>query len=149
MNSDSQVKELNIYHEVNLPLEVFCLVNLNILRVNGTPFVSHIPLGDNTIINGLSPLVSRLNQLSILSLINTTASYIHPQSLALLTNITLLEIDNCGLHEIPSTISLLNYLEQLRLPNNHLDSMPQTTGNFNKLLIINNVLLFTNEKRNN
>ncbi len=107
----------------------FYLVHLHTLRVNGTPFVSKSELDDNNISTGLSPLISRLNKLTVLSLINTTASYIPNQALAVLTNITKLEIDNCSLYEIPSSISLLTKLEELRLPNNHLHSMPQNTGN--------------------
>jgi len=128
MNSDSQVEELNIYHQINLPLDVFCLIHLQTLRVNGTPFVSHFELDDDIISTGLSPLISRLNQLRVLSLINTTASYIHHQALAVLTNITILEIENCGLLEIPSTISLLTNLQELRLPKNHLHLMPHNTA---------------------
>jgi Leucine-rich repeat (LRR) protein len=148
MNSASQVEELNIYHQTNLPLDVFCLIHLQTLRVNGTPFVSQFELDDGIISTGLSPLISRLNQLRVLSLINTTVSYIPPQALAVLTDITILEIENCGLREIPSTISFLTNLEELRLPNNHLNSIPQNTGNFSKSLINNHVLLFRNHKRN-
>jgi Leucine-rich repeat (LRR) protein len=129
MNSNSQVEELSIYHEIGLPLDVFCLVHLRTLRVNGTPFISKSELDDNQISTGLSPLIGRLNKLTVLSLINTAASYIPNQALAVLTNITKLEIDNCGLYEIPSSISLLTKLEELRLPNNHLHSIPQNTGN--------------------
>ena len=39
MNSSSQIEELNIFHEVQLPIDVFCLVSLHTLQVNGTPFV--------------------------------------------------------------------------------------------------------------
>jgi Leucine-rich repeat (LRR) protein len=146
MNSNSQVEELYIYHEINLPLDVFCLIHLNILRVNGTPFVSQ--LNNEIISTGLSPLIIRLNQLRVLSLINTTSSYIPDQSLALLTNITILEIENCGLREIPSTISFLINLQELRLPKNHLNSIPQNIGNFSKSLINNHEFLFRNKKMN-
>lgn len=129
MNSQSQVEELSIYQEVNLPLDVFCLIHLQTLRVNATPFLPHYQPDDNTAVTGLSPLISQLKELSVLSLTNTTAHYIPPQALAVLTNITILEIDNCGLIEIPSTISLLTKLEQLRLPHNHLYSIPEYTGN--------------------
>lgn len=126
MNAASQVEELSIYRETNLPLDVFCLVNLHTLRVNGTPFVPHLDTNFPSQSNILPHHISRLNRLRVLSLVNTTASYIHPQSLAVLTNITILEIDNCGLREIPSTISLLTNLQQLRLPNNQLHFMPET-----------------------
>jgi len=139
MNTASQIEELSIYHEINLSFDVFCLVNLHTLRVNGTPFVSRFELDDDYISTGLSPLISRLNKLRILSLVNTTASHIPHHSLAVLTNITILEVDNCGLLEIPSTISLLTNLQQLRLPNNHLHSMPDNTGKFRRLLIKKNV----------
>ena len=132
MNSNSQVEELNIYHQISLPLDVFCLVHLHTLRVNGTRFISRSELGDNNISTGLSPLISHLTKLTVLSLINTTASHIPNHALAVLTNLTKLEIDNCNLYEIPSSISLLTKLEELRLPNNHLYSMPQTTGNSRK-----------------
>jgi Leucine-rich repeat (LRR) protein len=125
MNSDSQVEELSIYHQVNLTFDVFCLVHLQTLRINGTPFVSRFELDDNTVSTGLSPLISRLNKLRVLSLINTTASYIPHQALSALTNITTLEIENCGLREIPPTIALLTNIQQIRLPKNHLRSMPQ------------------------
>jgi Leucine-rich repeat (LRR) protein len=148
MNSASQVEELSIVHQVNLPLDVFCLVHLHTLRVNGTPFVRQFELDDNTISTGLSPLIGRLNRLRVLSLVNTTASYIPHQALALLTNITILEIDNCGLHEIPSTLSLLTKLQQLRLPKNQLHSIPQNTGNCSKSLINNNVFLLRNDRKN-
>jgi len=148
MNSASQVEELSIYHQINLPLDVFCLVHLHTLRVNATPFVSRFELDDDTISTGLSPLISRLNKLRVLSLTNTTASHIPHHALAVLTNITILEIDNCGLLEIPPTISLLTNLQQLRLPNNHLHSMPQHTGNFSTSLINRNVFLFRNDRRN-
>lgn len=128
MNSASQVEELSVYHQSYLPLDVFCLVHLHTLRVNGTPFLSRFELDDDSVSTGLSPLISRLTRLRVLSLINTTASYIPPQALAVLTNLTVLEIDNCGLHEIPSTISLLTNLQQLRLPKNNLHFMPQNTG---------------------
>ncbi|CAF3331190.1 unnamed protein product [Rotaria socialis] len=62
MNSVSQVEELSIYHQINLPLDVFCHVDLRTLRVNGTPFVSQFEFDDDTISTGLSPLISRLNQ---------------------------------------------------------------------------------------
>jgi Leucine-rich repeat (LRR) protein len=128
MNSDSQVEELSIYHQTNLPLDVFCLIHLHTLRVNSTPFVSQFQFDDDIISIGLSPLISRLNQLRVLSLINTRVSYIPPQALAVLTNITILEIDNCGLREIPPTISFLTNLQELRLPNNDLHSIPQNTA---------------------
>lgn len=130
MNAASQVEELSIFREVDLPLDVFCLVHLQTLRVNGTPFVAHFDIDDNLVPTGLSPLIGRLTRLRVLSLVNTTASYFPPQALAPLTNITFLEIENCGLREIPSTITSLINLQQLRLPKNHLHSMPQTTGNF-------------------
>jgi Leucine-rich repeat (LRR) protein len=132
MNSDSQVEELSIYHQTNLPLDVFCLIHLHTLRVNSTPFVSQFQFDDDIISIGLSPLISRLNQLRVLSLINTRVSYIPPQALAVLTNITILEIEDCGLREIPPTISFLTNLQELRLPNNDLHSIPQNTGNFSK-----------------
>lgn len=128
MNSNSQVEELSIYHEISLPLDVFCLVNLHTLQVNSTPFVARFEPNDPSISTGLSPLISRLTKLTILSLVNTTASYIPDHALAVLTNITKLEIANCGLFEIPPSISLLTNLEELRLPNNHLHSMPQNTA---------------------
>jgi hypothetical protein len=134
MNSASQVEELSIFREVDLPLDVFCLINLQTLRVNGTPFVAHFDIDDNLVPTGLSPLISRLTRLRVLSLVNTTASYIPPQALTQLTNITFLEVENCGLREIPSTISMLTNLQQLRLPKNHLYSMPQSIGNFRILL---------------
>ncbi|CAF2120573.1 unnamed protein product [Rotaria magnacalcarata] len=142
MNTASQVEELSIYHQIQLPLDVFCLVHLRTLRVNSTPFVSQFELDDNTISTSLSPLISRLNQVRVLSLINTTASHIPSQALAVLTNITILEIENCGLREIPSTISLLTNLQQLRLPKNNLHSIPHSTGNFSKSLINNSVFSF-------
>jgi len=106
----------------------FCLINLHTLRVNSTPFVSKFELDDDIISTGLSPLISRLNRLRVLSLINTTASHIPHQALAALTNITILQIENCGLLEIPPTISLLTKIQELRLPKNHLHSMPQNTA---------------------
>ena len=132
MNSASQVEELSIYNEVNLTHNVFCLVNLHTLRVNGTPFVPRFELDDDSISTGLSPLISRLTQLRVLSLISTTASSIPHQALAKLTNITFLQIENCGLHEIPPTISLLTNIQQLRLPKNRLHSIPEVVGNFIK-----------------
>lgn len=147
MNSESHVEELNIYHQINLPLDVFCLVHLHTLRVNSTPFVSGSASGDNSVSTSLSPLISRLNHLRVLSLINTTASHIHPQALAVLTNITILEIENCGLNEIPSTISLLPNLQELRLPKNNLDSIPDHTGNFSKSLTNNSIFSFRNKYR--
>lgn len=131
MNSDSQVEELHIYHQINLPLDVFCLVHLHTLRVNGTPFGPELTPDGNSRSTSLSHLISHLVNLRVLSLANTTASYIPHQSLAVLTNLTKLEVDNCGLREIPSTISLLINLEELRLPNNHLDVIPQVSGNSN------------------
>ena len=131
MNSDSQVEELHIYHQINLPLDVFCLVHLHTLRVNGTPFGSGFPLEENSISTGLSPLISQLTHLRVLSLTNTTASYIPPHALAVLTNITKLEVVGCGLREIPHTIELLSNLEELRLSHNHLNAMPHVAGNFN------------------
>ncbi|CAM4965599.1 unnamed protein product [Rotaria socialis] len=128
MNAASKVEELSIHHQINLPLDVFCLVNLHTLRVNSTPFVPQYELDDDSISIGLSPLVSRLTRLRVLSLINTTASYIPPQALAVLTNMTVLEIESCGLYEIPSTISLLTKLQELRLPKNHLRSAPHSTA---------------------
>ena len=132
MNPAGQVEELSIFREVDLPLDVFCLVHLNTLRVNGTPFVAHFDIDDNLVPTGLSPLISRLNRLRVLSLVNTTASYFPPQALAQLINITFLEIENCGLRDIPSTISALTNLQQLRLPKNQLHSIPHTTGNFRR-----------------
>jgi Leucine-rich repeat (LRR) protein len=128
MNDNSQVEELYIQHEINLPFDVFCLVNLHTLKVNGTRFVSRFELDDASVSTGLSPLISRLNRLRVLSLVNTTASYIPHHALAALTNLTLLEIENCGLHEIPSTITTLANLQILRLPNNHLSTLPQNNG---------------------
>jgi Leucine-rich repeat (LRR) protein len=132
MNSTGQVEELSIYHQVNLPLDVFCLTQLHTLRVNSTPFVSQFELDDNIVSTGLSPLIGRLTRLRVLSLINTTASHIPHQALAALTNITHLEIENCGLFEIPPTISLLTNIQQLRLPKNNLHSMPQSAGNISR-----------------
>lgn len=134
MNSDSQVEELHIYHQVNLPLDVFCLVHLHTLRVNGTPFGSGFISEENNISTGLSPLISHLTHLRVLSLTNTTASHIPPHALAVLTNITKLEVVGCGLREIPATIELLSNLEELRLAHNHLYAIPHVSGNFNSFL---------------
>ncbi|CAF4253705.1 unnamed protein product, partial [Rotaria magnacalcarata] len=82
-----------------------------------------------------SLLVSRLTRLRVVSLVNTTSSYIPPQALAVLINMTVLEIESCGLYEIPSTISLLTKLQQLRLSKNHLRSATHSTGNFSILPI--------------
>ena len=134
MNPASQVEELSIHHEVNLPLAVFCLVHLTNLRVNGTPFVAPVNGNDALISIGLSPLGSRLNQLRVLSLVATSASHFPSQALAQLTNITFLQMENCGLKEIPSTISALKKLQELRLAKNQITTMPQTAGNVHRLL---------------
>ncbi|CAF4096282.1 unnamed protein product [Rotaria magnacalcarata] len=123
-----QVEELSIYHQINVPLDVFCLVHLHTRRVNGTPFIPQYELDDDSISIGLSLLVSRLTRLRVVSLVNTTSSYIPPQALAVLINMTVLEIESCGLYEIPSTISLLTKLQQLRLSKNHLRSATHSTA---------------------
>lgn len=136
MNSASQVEELSIYNEINLPIDVFCLIHLRTLRVNGTPFAPH-----NQFDVVASDFIYNLKQLRVLSLINITASfYIFSAALTALTNLTILEIDNCGLCEIP--ISLFTNLQQLRLPNNRFHSIPHTTGNFSKSFINNSVFSF-------
>ena len=128
MNPASQVEELSIHFETILPLEVFCLVSLQTLRVNSTQFAVHYEIDGLTKATGLSPLISRLTRLRVLSLVNTTAAYIPPHSLAVLTNLTHLQVDNCGLREIPSTLSALTNLQELRLSKNHLFFMPDEDG---------------------
>ena len=130
MNTASQVEELSIYQETNVPLDVFCLTNLHTLRVNAAPFVAHTSFDNILVKDGLSPLISRLTRLKVLSLINTTASHIPVESLGVLINLTTLEVENCGLREIPSTISSLINLQQLRLPKNRLHSIPHDSGEF-------------------
>ena len=104
MNSNSQIEELNIFHEVQLPIDVFCLVSLHALQVNGTPFVHKNEFGNYVKLTGVSPLISRLNKLTILSLVNTTASYIPEHALAVLTNLTKLQVEDCDLYQIPSSL---------------------------------------------
>ena len=116
MNSNSQIEELNIFHEVQLPIDVFCLVSLHTLQVNGTPFVHKNEFGNYV-------------KLTILSLVNTTASYIPEHALAVLTNLTKLQVEDCDLYQIPSSLSLLTKFEELNLAHNHLDSMPDVTSN--------------------
>lgn len=142
MNDKSQVEELYIQNEINLSQDVFCLVNLHTLKVNGTRFVSRFELDDPSLSTGLSPLISRLHRLRVLSLINTTASYIPSHALAVLTNLTSLEVENCGLHEIPSTITTLTNLQILRLPKNHLSILPHKNGESKIVKIMNNLFLF-------
>jgi Leucine-rich repeat (LRR) protein len=142
MNGVSQIEELNIFYETKLPLSVFCLINLQTLRVSGTPFVPQFELDDTAISTGLCPLISHLSKLRVLSLVNTTASHIPHHELGTLTNLTSLEIENCGLRELPPTIALLTKLQILKLPMNHLYSLPDNTSNLNKSLISNNMFLF-------
>ena len=82
-----------------------------------------------------------------LSLINTTASHIPILALAALTNLTSLEVENCGLHEIPSTITTLINLQILRLPKNHLSKLPHNNGDSKIVKIMNNFFLFRNNRR--
>ena len=65
MNDKSQVEELYIQNEINLSQDVFCLVNLHTLKVNGTRFVSRFELDDPSLSTGLSPLISRLHRLRV------------------------------------------------------------------------------------
>ena len=129
INDNSQVEEFYVQYETTLPLDVFCLINLRTLKVIGTPFAQRFELDDLSISTGLPSLISRLNRLNVLSLINTTASHISFQALAALPNLTTLEVNNCGLREIPSTISTLTHLRILRLPHNHLSTLPRSHGN--------------------
>ena len=78
---------------------------------------------------GVFPLISRLNKLTILSLVNTTVSYIPEHALAVLTNLAKLLVEGYDLYKIPSSLSLLTKLEELSLAHNHLDSMPDVTSN--------------------
>jgi hypothetical protein len=90
MNSDSQVEELNIYQQNIVSLNIFCLVHLHNLRINGARFALHSDADFTSSVKELSPLISRLDKLRVLSLINTTVSYIDSQTLAALTNIIFL-----------------------------------------------------------
>lgn len=124
INTASQLEELTIYQESYLPLDVFCLTNLQVLRVVGTPFAPHYEFDGLTKGTGLSPLVARLNRLRTLSLVNTTASYLPPQAIGSLTNLTVLQVDGCGLRELPSTLASLTNLQELKLAKNSLSSLP-------------------------
>ena len=77
----------NIYHLMFFVLSIY----IHTLKVNNTSFVSQFKLDDNSILTSLSPLISRLNRLRVLSLIKTTASYIPHHAL---TNLKTLEIEN-------------------------------------------------------
>ncbi|CAF2073313.1 unnamed protein product [Rotaria magnacalcarata] len=133
MNITNHVIELTIYNESFVPLNVYCLKNLNMLTILNTDFYQY-GLDDQTI----RPIPSEIGQLSLLhtlTIINCPVGRL-PDEIGQLLLLTELTITGSNLKEIPNVIENLSLLQVLRLSNNQLILLPSNISRLSSLEIL-------------
>ncbi|CAF3656543.1 unnamed protein product [Rotaria sp. Silwood1] len=130
MNLTSHVTELTIYNERYVPLNVYCLKNLNKLVIYDTNFYEY-SLDDESI-RAIPSEIGLLRSLRTLHIYNSPVERL-PNEFGNLDLLTELFIVNSDLKEIPTVIENLSQLITLKLSDNQLVLLPSTFGKLRSL----------------
>jgi len=110
------VDRLNLVNETTVPLIIFCLQNLQELRITGSPFPDYI-VPDN---------LENLRQLRQLAFFNTPIVSI-TERLGTMSNLAVLYLQNCTLTDLPNLSGIPN-LQYIDLRENQLSNVEGLTG---------------------
>lgn len=125
MDLNSHVTDLTIYKEKFVPLNIYCLKNLNSLTINNTRFYE-FGLDDESL-RGIPAEIGLLSSLHTLHIYDSPVQHLPKEfgNLDLLTNVI---IENGFLQALPTVIENLSLLRSLKLSKNKLKSLPSTFG---------------------
>jgi hypothetical protein len=133
MNLTNHVTELTIYKERFVPLNVYCLKNLNALTIYNTDFYEY-GLDDESF-RTIPREIGQLSSLRQFHVYDSPVAYL-PNEFGKLSLLTSLSIINSGLKQIPSFIQNLTLLQSLKLSSNKLTSLPSTVSSLKSLMVL-------------